>query len=390
MLEVTKKVIEESIRGFGSDAARGPCPMLYRPEDEKYAESIRKFQGCPTLAITRGGRIYLGWYAGGVREPDMENYNLLIYSDDGGKTFSSPLLVIPSEKERCVHALDIQLWTAPSGALWLFWVQNNAYPLTAENDWMQGTNADQRCVVRYDGWLYPDLRHAAWCSVCENPDAENPVFSAPRNFDIGFLRCKPLVLSTGRWIFCNYDQLTDTYGYSISDDGGKNFRRLYGPKKIATPFDETMAYEREDGSICMLARSAEGTLAEMASHDGGERFCAAVSSEIDSPNTRFYIGRTPSGRIILVNNDDRSARIKMTVYLSDDDGVTFKYKRRVGDPAHQTSYPDVDFHDGKIYLTYDHERVGAREILLSVFTEEDIMQKTDVPISARIISKLAL
>ena len=79
--------------------------------------------------------------------------------------------------------------------------------------------------------------------------------------------------------------------------------------------------------------------------------------------------------------------MKMTVYLSDDDGATFKYKRRVGDETHQTSYPDVDFYDGKIYLTYDHERTGAKEILLSVFTEEDIMQDGDAPIPAKIISK---
>ena len=387
MLEVTKKVIEESIRGFGRDEARIACPLLYRPKDEKYAESIRNFQGCPTIAITRGGRIYLGWYSGGVREPDLENYNLLVYSDDQGKTFSDPLLVIPSEKERGVHALDIQLWTAPSGALYVFWVQNNAFPVTEENDGMQGTWEDQRIVVRFDGLLYPDLRHTAWVSVCEDPDAENPIFSEPRNFDIGFLRCKPLVLSSGRWMLFNYDQLSDNYGYSISDDVGKTFRRLYGPKKIATPFDETMAYEKRDGSIRMLARTAVGTLAEAVSHDSGESFCAAFPSEINSPNTRFYIGRTPTGRILLVNNDDRESRVKMTVYLSDDDGATFRYKRRVGDETHQTSYPDVDFYDGKIYLTYDHERTGAKEILLSVFTEEDIMQGSDVPIPARIISK---
>ncbi len=387
MLEATKKVIQESLCGFGSDEAKKPCRGLYRPTDEKYAEAIRKFQGCPTVAVTRGGRIYLGWYAGGVREPDMENYNLLVYSDDAGKSFSSPLLVIPSDKARNVHALDIQLWIAPNGALWVFWVQNNAFPITEQYDWLHGTSEDLRPVCRFDGQLYPDMRHTAWCIVCENPDAKEPIFSAPRNFDIGFLRSKPLVLSSGRWVLFNYDQLTDTYGYSLSDDEGKTFRRLYGAKKRPTPFDETMAYEKRDGTVRMLARTAEGTLADMISRDGGLTFSEAIASEIESPNTRFYIGRTPSGRILLVNNDDREIRHKMTVYLSEDDGVTFKYKRRVGDPSHLTSYPDVDFYGGKIYLTYDHERTGAREILLSVFTEEDIMKEDETPIRAEIISK---
>ncbi|MGN1052211.1 MAG: sialidase family protein, partial [Candidatus Scatosoma sp.] len=63
------------------------CNVLYRPTDSRFGEKIRKFQGCPTLAITPKGRIYVGWYSGGTREPHMENYNLLVYSDDDGQTW---------------------------------------------------------------------------------------------------------------------------------------------------------------------------------------------------------------------------------------------------------------------------------------------------------------
>ena len=74
----TVKVIEESIRGFGSDNAKIPCEVRYRPTDSRFDEDIRQYQGCPTIAITRGGRIYMGWYAGGTGEPRLENYNLLV------------------------------------------------------------------------------------------------------------------------------------------------------------------------------------------------------------------------------------------------------------------------------------------------------------------------
>ena len=67
-----------------NNAEKISCDVLYKPESSKYFESIRIFQGCPTIAVTKGGRIYLGWYAGGLREPHMNNYNLLIYSDDKG------------------------------------------------------------------------------------------------------------------------------------------------------------------------------------------------------------------------------------------------------------------------------------------------------------------
>lgn len=355
-------------------ASSHPCDVLLSPENPIYAESIRRFQGCPTLAVTRGGRIYMGWYAGGAKEPHMENYNLLIYSDDKGKSWSKPFLIIPSSIERCVHALDIQLWTAPDGRLFLFWVQNNTRP------WAPGETG-----YTVDGFIFDDHTHAEWVMICDDPDARMPLFSAPRYLDQGFLRCKPTVLSNGTWLNFNYDQINSRYGYSISADQGKTYTRHYGAEKIDTPFDETMAYERKDGSIRMLARCIKGELAESISQDGGVTWSKARLSGIPSPSSRFFISRTPSGRILLIHNDHPEKRCNMTLCLSEDDGETWAYKRCI-DSRTEISYPDADFHDGKIYFTYDRERIGAKEILLGVCTEEDIMDSSR-PIDISIISK---
>lgn len=353
------------------DNARGvACPLLLHPEAPAYDEAIRRFQGCPTIAATRGGRLYLGWYSGGTREPHIENYNLLIYSDDEGVTWSRPLLVIPSDGEHMIHALDIQLFLDPAGRLHVVWVQNNARHLEGEPPVCPG-----KPLAVVDGVIFDDFRHAMWETVCENPDADEPCFSEPRYLDIGFLRCKPTFLSSGRWILFNYDQESDRYGYSLSDDGGLSYRHLYGARKLATPFDEAMAYERRDGSIRMLARSTLGELAESISCDGGEHFGEARPSGIVSPNSRFFVSRTPSGRILLVRNDDPHERCRMTLSLSEDDGATWAYTACI-DGRTSLSYPDVDFYGGRIYLTYDRERTGAREILFASFTEEDIMGGT--------------
>ena len=307
-------------------AKQTACDLLYRPKDPAYGEKIRKFQGCPTIAVTPKGRIYLGWYSGGICEPHMENYNLLVYSDDRGETWSEPLLVIPSSKERFVHALDIQLWTDPQGRLHVYWVQNNTEPaplptfasVDPKRPWnlMPPKKAGQ-VLVAVDGYLFSDFRHACWETVSEDPDSDAPHFSEPRFLDTGFLRCKPLVLANGTWLNFNYDQIEDRYGYSVSKDGGKTYRHCYGPKKLSTEFDEGMAYQRKDGGIRFLARTSLGELAECFSYDGGESFSEARLSGIDSPNTRFFVSRTPSGRILLVNNDHREKRTNMTVYLSE-------------------------------------------------------------------------
>ena len=168
-------------------------------------------------------------------------------------------------------------------------------------------------------------------------------------------------------------------------DNGKSFERRYGGKKQRTPFDEGTAYQRRDGSIHLLARTKLGYIARSVSADDGESWTDGELTDIESPNTRLFISRTPSGRVLLVNNDDREVRQRMTVYLSEDDGVTFKYKKCI-DPRRGLSYPDVDFCDGKIYLTYDRERTGAKEILLAVFTEDDIIDKNS-EIEINIVSK---
>ena len=379
-----KALIQASIDGFGLDNAKTPCKVIYKPTDPVYDEKIRRFQGCPTVAVTKKGRIFAGWYSGGTKEPHIENYNVLVYSDDDGKTFTKPYIVIPSDAERLVHALDIQLWIAPNGALWLFWVQNNVLPDTQEAQNFI-SNDPTKPAVSSNGYFFPDMRHTEWCIVCDDPDANEPVFSEPRMLDIGFLRCKPLVTSSGRWLFFNYDQLTDRYGYSVSDDNGKTFKRMYGGIKQTTPFDEGIAYQKTNGEIRLLARTRLGYLAESVSTDDGNTWSDGALTEIESPNTRLFISRIPSGRILMVNNDDKTVRQNMTVYLSEDDGLTWKYKKNI-DPRRGVSYPDVAVNDGKIYLAYDRERTGAKEILLATFTEEDIIEK-DREVQITVISK---
>jgi len=363
------------------NASKYPCEILYRPTDPKYDESIRLFQGCPTLAVTRGGRIYLGWYAGGTKEPHMDNYNLLVYSDDEGKTWSSPLLVIPSSYEMSVHALDIQLFIDREGALHVCWVQNNTVKEPREIGEQAKSNQPN---VYVDGYRFNDFGHAEWEIVCHNPDSDEPQFSAPKFMFYGFLRCKPTFLKNGDILYFNYDQLGDKYAYSISSDDGKSFERKYGSVKLNTMFDESMAYECKDGSIRMFARSKVGEIAESISRDGGNTWNETQKSGIVASDTRFYVSRLSSGRILLIYNEHPTNRTNMTAALSEDDGVTWQYKTCL-DTGANISYPDADEKDGVIYLTYDNGRTKEREILFAKLTEEDIINGNEIEIS--IVSK---
>ena len=226
------------------------CAIIKYPDDVKYSENIRRFQGCPTIAVTAKGRIFAGWCAGGTGEPQLENYVLLKYSDDLGKTWSQEVLVIPSSYENMVQALDIQLWSAPDGTLRIFWVQNNVVKepekLPEYPKWQIG--------VTHGGYLFEDFQHAEWEMICEQPDAEKLTFSPPRFIFHGFMRYKPIVMKNGEWLYSVYDQINPCFQYYITTDGGKTFTHFNGGKKILSWCDEPMTYQLKDGSLRTLAR----------------------------------------------------------------------------------------------------------------------------------------
>ena len=113
----------------------------------------------------------------------------------------------------------------------------------------------------------------------------------------------------------------------MTEDGGETYTRHYGGKKIRSPYDETMAYRRADGSIRMLARTFGPVLAESFSFDEGLTWTDAVPTDIPDPSSRFFVSRTPTGRLLLVHHGiaEGHTRRALTVSLSEDDGKTWHH-----------------------------------------------------------------
>ena len=323
--------------------------ICHNPKKEA-SEIYRLWQGCPTVLCTRKGTLFAGWYTGGTLEPSLDNYNVLVRSRDGGNSWSEPLLTICSSRNEETVAIDIQLWLNPQGHMVLYWTQR-----------------DFRLEKSVPGHLSLNSM------ICEDPDAETLVWSKPEVAGAGFLRTQPTVLSSGHIIRCDYDWNDDYYNYSESADGGKNWiRHRAGKKAAGTDFDESMVLESKDGTLRFFARYAPG-IVECDSSDGGRIWSEPFISEIQSPRSRFFIRRLRSGNILLIHNDDPSARTKMTACLSTDDGKTFPYSLLLDDRAN-VSYPDAaEMMDGSILIVYDRGRYDCKEILSAHVTEDDIL-----------------
>ena len=60
--------------------------------------------------------------------------------------------------------------------------------------------------------------HDQWEMTVENPDASVLEFSKPRYIYKGFLRNKPLVTKSGKWIFGAYNQAEEKSRITVSED----------------------------------------------------------------------------------------------------------------------------------------------------------------------------
>lgn len=367
-----------------------PEYIVMHPGDE-VSERHRAWQGCPTIARTKAGRLFAGWYTGGMFEPCIHNYNILMQSDDNGEHWSHPVTAIYSDYENMHRNIDIQLWVDNKNRLWVMWTRSPFYK-----------NSGPATIRTEFDFSYHKEFTGVEAMVCNDPDAKILVWEKPRVICGGFLRSKPIIRYNGEYVFPAYDWINqDNYILRISKDEGKTFEDVLACSKPQNKvFDETMAYEINE-RICILARTNLGYYLESHTNDDGKSWSNPCEYD-KAPSTRFYIGRISTGQLIYVRSISDTERQGMMVCLSEDDGATWPFKL-ILDTRNFLSYPDVaEGENGVLYIIYDRERDNrvrlnrekwtsdaAKEILLSKITVQDIyngMLGAD-SYTARVISK---
>jgi hypothetical protein len=344
-------------------------PAHVGPPLALHATKNRAFQGIPSLAVAREGRLWATWYAGVTPDEDRNNYVVVSTSGDGVATWQEVFTIDP-DAGGPVRAFDPELWLAPDGRLFVFWAQ------------AVGDNDEARVAAA--------LKGGVWCVSTDTPNIARPKWSAPRRLTDGIMMCKPLALSTGEWVLPASTWRLDDHSARmvVSADRGATWS-LRGACHVPLAdrgHDEHMFIERRDGSLWLLARTRYG-IGESVSTDRGRTWPELKASAIPHPTARFFITRMGSGNLLLVKHGSmaaRSSRSHLTAFVSKDDGRTWSggllLDERVG-----VSYPDgQQAADGVIRIAYDFSRVGARHILFASFREEDVAAGRDVSGAVRL------
>ena len=350
-----------------------------RKQLEQFYTDKRIRQGISIIEVTSKGRIFVTFYSGGTKE-EFGNFAMIIKSDDG-VNYSEPIAVAYKEGYRC---FDPCLWIDPLGRLWYTWG-------VAPED-------------------------AVYASICDDPDADALVWCEPFKIGHDVMMNKPVVLSTGEWLFPlavwnwdvrtlapEFDSKTPEKGSFVykTTDNGKTFVKWGRAEVPNRHFDEHMVVELQDGRLMMLVRTRYG-IGVSYSSDRGATWTEGVDSGLGGPSSRFFISRLKSGRLLLINHVNFTRRNNLMALLSNDDGKTWT-KGLMLDERSAVSYPDAkEADDGYIYITYDRDR-GAykktmedalaceREILVARVTEADILNGEVIDSGSylkRVVSKL--
>ncbi|MEQ8787733.1 MAG: sialidase family protein [Pirellulaceae bacterium] len=367
-------------------------PRLITDVNAEHGKSMRGAQGVPAIERSPEGRLWAAWYTGPGRRgvESSSSYVVLATSGDDGKSWTEKLVVQP---RRFVHTYDPCLWIDPQRRLWFFWAQSAGVQ---------------------------DGRMGVWAIVTDEPDVEQPKWSAPRRIANGVMLNKPTVLESGDWLLpvglwrdntnvpnvsfepdqlapYTLDMLTHDLGEERgsnvyrSRDQGKTFQRIGQVRIPGTRVDEHMLIERGDGSLWMLLRNTGG-VAQSASTDGGRTWSdgSLYLEGRTHRNKRFFVRRLKSGALLMVrNNSPDGGRSHMTAFVSDDDGKTWQGGLLLDE--RESSYPDgVQADDGAIYIIYDHQRYtlnragekGVGSVMMAVFHEDDV--RAGKPVSGNV------
>ncbi len=329
----------------------------------EFSAEHRVWQGIPGIARTQKGKTFISFYSGNTKEY-FGNYALVICSEND-TDFGGP--IVAAYKAGDYRCFDPVLWIDPLNRLWFIW---NVMP-----------------------------GEEVYASICEDPDADVLSWSEEFYIGRGVMMNKPVVLSSGEWLFpiafwkldfykemrksgLRSDDIFGSFVYKTSDNG-KTFVRLGFADIRKRSFDEHMVIELENEVLKMLVRTEYG-IAVSYSYDRGKNWSRGEDSKLGGPCSRFFIKRLNSGRILLINHHNYTGRNNLTAFLSEDDGKTFPYTLLL-DERDNVSYPDaIESDDGSIYIVYDRERGCfkhslqqaydcAREILTAKITEADIM-----------------
>ena len=329
--------------------ARAELPLPTPVDFEPTAAHPRSSEG--SFAALRSGRIifcYSQFYEGG--NDDSPSAIAQIFSDDGGRSWSEPKIIVPTGANR--NLMSVSLLRLASGKLALFY------------------------LAKKNGWLdcHPFVRLSTDEAATWGPAIS--VTAAPGYFELNNdravqLRSGRLILpvsfyrSTGTAdVQASWDSRAIILWY-FSDNEGATWTEAKSwwsiPAESRSGLQEPGVVELADGSLYAWSRTDQGAQYGFRSRDGGDTWTAPERTELLSPESPAGIKRLPKSDALLAVFNDHSGRFPfqpkkrtpLVVAFSTDGGKTWPARQLLeDDPTGWYCYTAIHYTEAGVLLAY--------------------------------------
>jgi predicted neuraminidase len=195
----------------------------------------------------------------------------------------------------------------------------------------------------------------------EGDEYESTTLGYPLSRRIGWqTKNKPVIISD-RIIIPLYSDGLNCSLFAITDDLGKTWQ-FSNPVIGGIGIQPTIAVAR-DGMLTAYLRDNGPQPKRMQvthSSDGGYTWTIAKDTDIPNPGAGFDMTTLASGEWLMVYNETERGRHDLTVAISDDEGKSWKWKKKIeyddrGERATSSHYPAViQGSDGIIHTVYSY------------------------------------
>jgi Neuraminidase (sialidase) len=336
------------LAGVCSVQAADPEPSVITLNVEPTAEHPRNSEGS-FAAVANGGVIFCySQFYGGAHD-DSAARIVLIRSDDQGRTWSEPRVIVSNESGR--NVMSVSLLRLASGKLALFYCVKNSWLDCRPHMRISGddgaTWSDARRILEAPGYFV--LNNDRVIQTSKGRIIVPLAFHRSRGGDPASSKSwDPRAIAL--WLY--------------SDDDGAKWTEANSwwamPAPSGTGLQEPGVVEVSDGSLFSWSRTDQGSQFGFRSTDGGRTWTPPVPTELVSPVGPASIKAIPGTGDLLALFNDHSGRFPFppkkrnpfVAAISHDGGKTWPLRKLI------ESDPDGLYHYTAIYFLPDAVLLG--------------------------------
>jgi predicted neuraminidase/pectate lyase len=173
-------------------------------------------------------------------------------------------------------------------------------------------------------------------------------------------RVQPIMLNDTRMVLGLYHDVFACSLAAITNDAGATWKFSAPIQSVYLGGIQPAFAHRKDGTLLALMRD-NGKLKQVRrseSKDGGMTWTPAVPTDMPNPGSSVNVLTLKSGSWLLLCNDAKDNRRRLTAYLSDDEGRSWPIRRVIDELKEERAevhYPSaIQTADGAIHMSYTY------------------------------------